>query len=1272
MSTLQFVFGASGSGKTEFCIRKALEEAGKDLNHNVYYLVPEQDTLAMQKRIVMHEKNKGKGILNLDVLSFQRLYYASFSHANKKVPKSLDEMGKVMVLSLVAEKYNRNLLYFQGEIDKPGFLEEAKSLISECMQYGISPENLSTCALKSVKKLTGAKLHDMALLYEGFLSWLLEHKKYTEEGIQDLALEQILQDPNYKNASFLLDGFTGFTVSELRCLEILMEGENDILISLEIRSREEGNLYDKGDLSSLFYLTKDAVKEVEELALKLKVKVLPEINVNLYDSISGERRKEGEVYPRFEKIPALQKICDDYAFGQTEGERVGTVGEKRDRSLEPFEKTNQKEAQEEAQKEKRIQPFGISIRECPNILREVEEAAAEIRALVKNEGYRYRDIAVIVPDPESYRDILFRKWKDLEIPFFLEEDIKLMDSPYGKVVRSALLVLEKGFLFDAVFRYLRAFPYRGAEEEELVDRWENLARERGWKGLEAFSSLLQSEEGEEELSRGTEEEEEIQSEEVERHPEEEEINSEEKGERAYKKKVEDYQAYRDLTCLFTFYERNRKSADQKEEKELDDEKGQNEEKKEKGLVLKDRIDSLSELLEKTDLENRLLVSLSFLAEEGMENREESFEKSIGIILEMMEKMRESLGEIFISKKSFGKLFDLAFSLEKLRQIPATLDQLVVGDLRRSRFHNPKAFFFLGLSSEFLPKGMGKSIIFTEKERAFLRESGYRLSPLSWEESYMEKYYVYKAFLTPKERLYLSYPRAVRNGKSGKASPYLKELFPLFPDLKIIYSEGEKLPIYNGKRALEELVEELPKQCTGKSLFLQKEEILHRFKTESFRLLQYLWNREEYREEVERILKGIFFENTEERITKEMSLALYGEILKGSVSRMEVFYSCPYAHFLQYGLNLKDRKTSEVQAFTIGNVYHRMLELFFQKLMRRKDIEEVFGEKLEELLEEVLEELWQDPEFSFFLSGGRNEYLRMKLKKNGRRILWALGKQLMGGDFRPKAVEEEFKMEEEGLQLRGRIDRVDEYLSEDRKKLFLKVIDYKSGKKEFSLKNLFSGLDLQLPLYMDYVLQREKERNPNREVLPSALFYFTMDNPVIPYEEDFDPEKERLKAFKPSGLVNLSEESLSHLEKREGESLLLPVQCKNGEVEEKGAAVSSEKLKALLEFAKQEMLEGAKRIKEGEKGISPIRKEGDITACSYCPYHSICGFDEDLPNFRYRNPDSRTDEELWEEILKKTKGKTEEDIEKSDTGEEKTLIRAKDAKNIETRKEDGDE
>ena len=194
MASLQFVFGASGSGKTEYCIRRALLEAEKDLSRNVYYLVPEQDTLAMQKRIVLHKENKGKGILNLDVLSFQRLFYSSFTHLNRTVPKTLDEMGKLMVLSLVSEQLKKRrgrkereegeswesfsstatLSYFQGEVEQLGFLEECKSLISECMQYGIRAEELYSFAQKLKKNVSKRKIEDIALLYHSFLSWMTE------------------------------------------------------------------------------------------------------------------------------------------------------------------------------------------------------------------------------------------------------------------------------------------------------------------------------------------------------------------------------------------------------------------------------------------------------------------------------------------------------------------------------------------------------------------------------------------------------------------------------------------------------------------------------------------------------------------------------------------------------------------------------------------------------------------------------------------------------------------------------------------------------------------------------------------------------------------------------------------------------------------------------------------------------------------------------------------------------------------------------------------
>ena len=158
MSKLQIILGAGGSGKTEYLIRKALQEAGKDYHRQIYYLVPEQDTLAMQKRIVSHEENQGKGILNVDVLSFQRLYYRAFENTNQKSPLSLDEMGKMMILRLILGKKKKQLNYYQREAESLSFVEECKSQISECMQYKVSPEDLRKCAEKSKRSITKAKV----------------------------------------------------------------------------------------------------------------------------------------------------------------------------------------------------------------------------------------------------------------------------------------------------------------------------------------------------------------------------------------------------------------------------------------------------------------------------------------------------------------------------------------------------------------------------------------------------------------------------------------------------------------------------------------------------------------------------------------------------------------------------------------------------------------------------------------------------------------------------------------------------------------------------------------------------------------------------------------------------------------------------------------------------------------------------------------------------------------------------------------------------------
>ena len=350
MSKLQIILGAGGSGKTEYLIRKALQEAGKDYHRQIYYLVPEQDTLAMQKRIVSHEENQGKGILNVDVLSFQRLYYRAFENTNQKSPLSLDEMGKMMILRLILGKKKKQLSYYQREAESLSFVEECKSQISECMQYKVSPEDLRKCAEKSKRSITKAKFLDLAYIYEEFLLYLSKTGRITEEGLADQGISALWKDNALKDSILIFDGFTGFTPIQLLCIEVLMERAGELYFSLEFSGKNISELGSGKKRESLFYLTEEAIKELYSRGEKLGVEILPPLSLNEIDSRTGEKRVEGALLPRFEQIPALQTLVEGFL---QEGKAYPSV------------------------------PHGISVIEAANISKEVEEACSHIRYLVE-------------------------------------------------------------------------------------------------------------------------------------------------------------------------------------------------------------------------------------------------------------------------------------------------------------------------------------------------------------------------------------------------------------------------------------------------------------------------------------------------------------------------------------------------------------------------------------------------------------------------------------------------------------------------------------------------------------------------------------------------------------------------------------------------------------------------------------------------------------------------------------------------------------------------
>ena len=1164
MSKLQIILGAGGSGKTEYLIRKALQEAGKDYHRQIYYLVPEQDTLAMQKRIVSHEENQGKGILNVDVLSFQRLYYRAFENTNQKSPLSLDEMGKMMILRLIFGKKKKQLSYYQREAESLSFVEECKSQISECMQYKVSPEDLRKCAEKSKRSITKAKFLDLAYIYEEFLLYLSKTGRITEEGLADQGISALWKDNTLKDSILIFDGFTGFTPIQLLCIEVLMERAGELYFSLEFSGKNISELGSGKKRESLFYLTEEAIKELYNRGEKLGVEILPPLSLNEIDSRTGEKRPEGALLPRFEQIPALQTLVEGFLQGEIEEN-----GSKEEHSPKTESMDRSKVYTGGAYPSV---PHGISVIEAANISREVEEACSHIRFLVEEKGYRYQDIGVVLPDVELYRDAFFQQGRKFAIPLFLEEDIKLFDSPFSKVLRSALEVMEKGLLYDSFFRYLRAFPYRGMEEEDRIDALENEARSKGLKGKSAFTSLFQEE------------------------------------------------ILLEAEALFSLLEENEGSHS-----------------------LKERIESLESFTEKLMERFKLEEEATFLKDEGMDSLSQSLERSVSQIQLLLSKMKEGLGEIPVNKKEFSAFFDMALSLEKLRQIPATNDQVLVGDLTRSRFHNPKAFLFLGLNAGLIPLPPKKKSLFTEEEKSFLRQEHCTLSPLAWEESYIQEFYLYHAFLSPREELYLSYPLRIPKGRGG-ISPILQEALRLFPKLKIRKLEREIQEMQSFSQAKASLSKELPKLCKKEALFRSEEEVLPYFQLESFQLLHSLWQKEEYKKDLEKLLEAIFWENRHLPLSKELSKGLYGEKIKGSVSRLDGLNRCAFSHFLRYGLHLQERKEAEIQAFDLGKLYHKLVESFFKKVKEEKAKGETLSEHFQEYLNFAIAESEQDPEFAPFLEGGRNQYFLHKFKENAKTILWALERQLSGGDFQVEALERNFHYESDTLSFRGRVDRVDSYLDEE-KNYYLKVLDYKSGNTDFSLDLLKAGLQIQLPLYLSILLEEERKRHPDYKLHPAGLFYFTMDNPSLSFKGQTEEElfQEKLKASRPKGLINGDKDIIFRMDRElKGDSLLLPVKEKNGAIEEKGSVAKEEKILAMLSYVRERVKEDCKRILEGEKEISPIRESLDMTACTYCPYHSICGFDPDLPGFSYRSMEKGEEEAIWEEWIEKYQKKEQED------------------------------
>lgn len=651
--------------------------------------------------------------------------------------------------------------------------------------------------------------------------------------------------------------------------------------------------------------------------------------------------------------------------------------------------------------------------------------------------------------------------------------------------------------------------------------------------------------------------------------------------------------------------------------------------KDKEKTLKDYTRALYELGVRLAAEQKLNTYCKQFNEGKLPLMAKEYEQVYRIVMELYDQMILLLGSEHCTPGEFGEILETGLVEAKVGLIPPGIDEVVVGDTERTRLKGIKVLFFVGVNEGIVPKTIGSGGILSDIERELLINHDIELAPTKRQLAFTEQFYIYLNMTKPKEKLYITYHKISGEGKSVNPSFLVTKLQQLFKSIKL-YHEDEK--IEDAEHILKD--DGLTYLAEGLREFHDKEV------SDLWReLFLYYQSGEDTNHVLEKLVQGAFFINKEKGISKEAAKLLYGLELNGSVTRLERYAGCAFAHFLNYGLSLEERKELKIAIPDIGNIFHNAIDDFSKRLDPSEYTWHTIPDEIrEEWAIESVGHAVEEYENSYLKSTKRNEYLIKRIERITVRTLWALCSQIKQGAFEPIGYEMPFHhIPDSMLTLQGRIDRLDIY--EDESKVYVRVIDYKSGSTFFDLGSVYNGLQQQLAIYLSAAIKYLKNKYTEKEIVPAGIFYYHIDDPIVAKQNQ--TEEEIFKSLKMNGLVNedktvlaLMDQNLAGVDgmlRASVKSNIIPAETnKEGTLTKRSSVADGKQISALMNYVNTKLIEDSKQILQGDTQLNPYRS-GNITACDYCEYRTACGFDSRLQGHAYRNLAKKTVDEIKAEI-----------------------------------------
>ena len=811
----------------------------------------------------------------------------------------------------------------------------------------------------------------------------------------------------------------------------------------------------------------------------------------------------------------------------------------------------------------------IRLREAATVYSEVEQTAADIRRLLAAGKCRCRDITVAARNMTEYAGTIETVFERYGIPVYLSRRSDILEKPVLSLLTGVLSSISNGYEYEDMFRWLKT-GLAGLTAEEC-DLLENYVLKWDIHG----QTWLRDEDWTE-------------------NPD------------GYGAPWND----RRQTVLTRVNELRRRVREPLERLAAGLKAGE---------TARDYVEALYGFMEELKLETALTERMHAQAEAGRMQEAEETAQLWEILCGVLDQFVEILGEEHLEQSEFERLFRLVLTQYSVGTIPVALDQVSVSEITRNDRHTTSYLFLLGANDHVLPDPGQSGGLLNEDDRQALALRGIELAPTGMERMGIELQNLYAALAQPTAGLTVSYPVTDVSGSELRPAFVVERLRKLFPELRVEHERADKAYRLS---AVEPALEMAGQDPDGP-----------------------LWRYFQQEPDCARHLSAMERAAAARRgsLSPAAVRAIYGERVSMTASRLERMRSCHFAYFMEYGLRAKPREPASFDAPQIGTFLHYLLENVTRDVLGQGGFAAVDNKELHRLTRQYIDQYAEQELYNFQNRTPRFRYLFNRLQTNAYAIIDQVAEELRHSDFVPMAFELGFggkdgtlpavtiSRPDGELRVGGKVDRVDGWIKDD--KLYLRVVDYKSGKKKFDLANVRMGLDIQMLLYL-FALQKEGAEFFGKEIEPAGVLYLPARDEILPAERGISPEalqKEREKTLKRSGLLL---EDPAVLQAMEHEALTephyLPLRVgKDGNLS--GSLASAARLGKLGTYVDKLLGQISDELRSGNIDADPCCHDESDSVCQFCDWAAACHFEDGRGGDRLRYIRKVTAAEFWQEL-----------------------------------------